>query len=413
MSIRLSCRLKGLLQDKRVAGEWRILISPHNAFGDALFRHHDSFPPMNERRETSRCSVCGRERLVSAALGVCRQCILDNYSAVEPAVFKAHERARSKFKIPVRPPSEGAQCALCVNMCKVADGEAGYCGIRQGRDGAVVQSTRGAVLRWYYDKLPTNCVAEFACPSGTGCGNPADSRRGRSDYGQKNLAVFYGACNFSCLFCQNWHFRRLTKARSPVLLAKQLASKADRKTACVCYFGGDPAPQIEHAIETSRILREEKDGVRICFETNGSMNRRYMREMADLSYASGGCIKIDLKTWNTRLNRALCGTDNRWTLNNFRWLADYSARREDRGVPLVVASTLMIPGYIEEEEVTELAGFIASLDCGIPYSLLAFSPAFQMMDLPGTSEAEAEACLKAAKAAGLKRVRLGNAHLVS
>ena len=368
---------------------------------------------MNERRETSTCSICGRERLVSAAIGVCRQCILDNFPAAEPAILKAHERARSKFRLPLRPPSEGAQCAQCVNMCKVGDGEAGYCGIRRGDDGTVVRSTRGGVLQWYYDKLPTNCVAEFACPIGTGCGNPGNSRHDTSDFGMKNLAVFYGACNFSCLFCQNWHFRRLTRSKSPVFSAKQLAAKADRKTACVCYFGGDPAPQIEHAIETSRIIVDGDNKVRICFETNGSMNRRYLKEMADLSYESGGCIKFDLKTWNVRLNKALCGTDNRWTLNNFRWLADYSARRGDRGIPLLVASTLMIPGHVEEEEVAELAGFIASLDSDIPYSLLAFSPAFQMMDLPRTSESEAEACLKAAKEAGLKRVRLGNSHLVS
>jgi pyruvate formate lyase activating enzyme len=297
-------------------------------------------------------------------------------------------------------------------MCKVGDGEAGYCGIRQGDDGNVVRSTRGAVLQWYYDKLPTNCVAEFVCPSGTECGNLGNSHGHRSDTGLKNLAVFYGACNFSCLFCQNWHFRRLARARSPVLSAKQLAAKADRMTACICYFGGDPVPQIEHAIETSRIVAERDDKVRICFETNGSMNRRYLREMAELSYESGGCVKFDLKTWNVRLNRALCGTDNRWTLNNFRWLADYSARQGRRSTPFLVASTLLVPGYIEEEEVAELAGFIASLDSEIPYSLLAFSPAFQMMDLPRTSASEAKTCREAAKSAGLRRVRLGNAHLV-
>jgi len=367
---------------------------------------------MNERRETSMCSICGRERVVSAALGVCRQCILDNYSGAEPSILKAHERARSKFKLPLRPPKEGAQCAQCVNMCKVGDGEAGYCGIRRGDDGSVVQSTRGAVLQWYYDELPTNCVAEFVCPAGTICGNPRDSRSKKSDFGHKNLSVFYGACNFSCLFCQNWHFRRLTKARSPVVSAKRLAAKADRKTACVCYFGGDPVPQVEHAIETSRIITERSDKVRICFETNGSMNRRYLREIAGLSYESGGCIKFDLKAWNVRLNRALCGTDNRWTLNNFRWLSDYSSKLGDRGTPFLVASTLLVPGYVEEEEIADLAGFIASLDENIPYSLLAFSPAFQMTDLPRTSKDEAEACLEAAKNAGLRRVRLGNAHLV-
>ena len=367
---------------------------------------------MNDRGEPSRCSLCGRERIVSAALSVCRQCILDGFPAVENAVLEAHSRARSKFRLPIAPPDEGVQCSQCVNMCRVGDGGLGYCGIRRANDGDVVRVTKGAVLEWYYDPLPTNCVAEFVCPAGTGCGHPKYSKARGSEHGYKNLAVFYGACNFSCLFCQNWHFRKLTRARSPVMSSARLASKVDRKTACICYFGGDPTPQVEHAIETSRIAVEERGPVRICFETNGSMNRKYLREMAELSYESGGCIKFDLKTWNPNLNRALCGTDNRWTLNNFRWLADFAAKNDDRGIPLLIASTLMVPGYVEEEEISDLAGFIASLDDEIPYSLLAFSPSFMMTDLPTSSEKDAKACLNAARSAGLKTVRLGNAHLV-
>ncbi len=368
---------------------------------------------MNDRRETGTCALCGRERLVASALGVCRECILDNYEAAGPAITGAHALARSSFKLPLRQPSDGAQCWQCVNMCKVREGEVGYCGMRRGENGAVVQSTRGAVLEWYYDPLPTNCVADFVCPAGTGSGHPKYAHATGPERGNKNLAVFYGACNFSCLFCQNWRFRKLAKARSPVFSAEKLASKVDRKTSCICYFGGDPTPQVEHAIETSKIAMGKRDIVRICFETNGSMNRRYLREIAELSYKSGGCIKFDLKTWNQRLNRALCGTDNRWTLNNFRWLADFESTKADRGFPLLVASTLLVPGYIEAEEIEQLAGFIASLDENIPYSLLAFSPSFQMKDLPATGKETAENCLKVARAAGLRRVRLGNSHLVS
>ena len=372
-----------------------------------------AFLPMNDGGETSRCALCGRERIVASTLGVCRECILDNYEAAGRAIGNAHAVARSKFRLPETQPSEGAQCWQCVNMCKVREGEVGYCGIRQGGDGGTVRPTRGAVLEWYYDPLPTNCVADFVCPAGTGSGYPEYAHVKGPERGYKNLAVFYGACNFSCLFCKNWRFRNLTKSRSPVMSANSLASKVDRRTSCICFFGGDPTPQIEHAIETSKIVADKGGVVRVCFETNGSMNRRFLREISELSYKSGGCIKFDLKTWNQRLNRALCGTDNRWTLNNFRWLADFESIRADRGIPLLVASTLLVPGYVEEEEIEQLAGYIASLDENIPYSLLAFSPNFQMKDLPATGKETAEKCLKAARMAGLKRVRLGNAHLVS
>ena len=358
------------------------------------------------------CRICGRSVLLTASMGVCRNCILDRYDAAEPHIMKAHLKARSRFNLPPVIPKGGVQCTHCVNMCMPEDGKSGFCGMREARGEAIEQATGGAVLEWYYDPLPTNCVAEFICPAGTDCGYPEYSRTKGPEYGYKNLAVFYGACNFSCLFCQNWHYRELAKARKPIITAERLASKVDGRTSCICFFGGDPTPQIEHSIRTSELIMESGNQVRICYETNGSMNRKHLRRIASLSFESGGCIKFDLKAWNPALNRALCGTDNRWTLNNFRWLVDFQAGQKNRGVPLLVASTLMIPGYVEKEEVAELSSFIASLDKRIPYSLLAFSPSFEMADLPPINEKVAKECLDAAIAAGLKTVRLGNAHLV-
>ena len=81
--------------------------------------------------------------------------------------------------------------------------------------------------------------------------------------------------------------------------------------------------------------------------------------------------------------------------------------------PLVVASTLLVPGYVDVKEVSEIASFIASLDPAIPYALLGFHPHFYMPDLPCTSVRHAEEAEAAARAAGLTNVRIGNRHLLS
>jgi len=91
-------------------------------------------------------------------------------------------------------------------------------------------------------------------------------------------------------------------------------------------------------------------------------------------------------------------------------LAEYSAQRP--GPPFLVASTLLVPGYVDEQEVGKIAEFIASLSPDIPYSLLGFHPHFCMKDLPTTSGKHAERCYKAALDAGLKRVKIGNLHLL-
>jgi len=67
---------------------------------------------------------------------------------------------------------------------------------------------------------------------------------------------------------------------------------------------------------------------------------------------------------------------------------------------------------IDKNEIKSIAGFIASIDSEIPYSLLAFYPHFYMSDMPLTTKALAERCLKAGQEDGLKNVRIGNIHLL-
>ena len=140
------------------------------------------------------------------------------------------------------------------------------------------------------------------------------------------------------------------------------------------------------------------------------MQPALLRQAAELSLTSGGCIKFDLKAWSEELHIALCGVSNKRTIENFKFLAEYAERRPSP--PFLVASTLLIPGYIDKEEISGIAAFIASLNPDIPYALLAFHPQFMMSDLPTTSRRHAEECLAEAKAQGLRNVRLGNIHLL-
>jgi len=121
-------------------------------------------------------------------------------------------------------------------------------------------------------------------------------------------------------------------------------------------------------------------------------------------------MKFDLKAWSEELHMALCGVSNKRTLENFELLAQYVEKRPSP--PFLVASTLLVPGYIDKEEISRIAAFISSLSQDIPYVLLAFHPQFMMNDLPPTSRRHADECLAEAKARGLKRVRLGNLHLL-
>jgi pyruvate formate lyase activating enzyme len=369
----------------------------------------------SESRELAKCVNCGKEStLISKALEVCLDCIREDFGKVLPHIQKVHAKSRMEFDLPTEPPKDpqGVQCNFCVNECRISENKGGYCGIRENRDGKLYGGGKDeGNLGWYYDPLATNCVADWVCAGGSKAGYPKFSYSPGPEYGCKNLAVFYQACSFNCLFCQNWHFRKdvYSKRKIP---AEKLADCVDDRTSCICYFGGDPTPQIVHAIETSKQALDKNKGriLRICWETNGAMKFSFLQKMADLSLKSGGCIKFDLKAYNENLNIALCGVTNKRTLGNFKKLAEISKTRPDP--PFLVASTLLVPGYVDKEEISQIAKFIASLDKDIPYALLGFHPQFCMTDLPTTSRKHAEECRLTAEKEGLHNVRIGNTHLL-
>jgi len=168
---------------------------------------------------------------------------------------------------------------------------------------------------------------------------------------------------------------------------------------------------VERVMPQGSELEKKRDKIlRICWETNGSMSPRLLDEMISLSLPSGGCIKFDIKAWNEKVHHALCGVSNRQTKQNFERAAPWLGKRGEP--PLLIASTLLVPGYIDEEEVRQISRWIASLDPTIPYALLAFTPQFFFNDLPVTSKEFALRCKEIAEAEGLQRVRTGNLHLL-
>lgn len=343
--------------------------------------------------------------MIARTIGFCLTCLRSG-KVTEGQLLKRHRPFRSSFGLPETPPQDrrGRLCQICSNECRIGPGSVGYCGLPWGY-------RLNAVVSWYYDPLPTNCVADWVCPAGTGSGYPKYAYRPGPEIGYKNLAVFYGACSLNCLFCQNWHYR-LDLIRGQRRTPEELAEAVDERTSCICFFGGDPTPQLPHAIASARKALKMSKGriLRICFETNGTMHPRILETIMELVLESGGCIKFDLKAGNDAVHRALTGVSNQRTLENFAKASSYIRLRPEP--PPVVASTLLVPGYVDAEEVHTIAQFIASCDRTIPYRLLAFHPAFALSDLPPTSRQHAEECFQAACEAGLTRVSVGNVHLL-
>jgi pyruvate formate lyase activating enzyme len=163
-----------------------------------------------------------------------------------------------------------------------------------------------------------------------------------------------------------------------------------------------------HALASSKLLADQ--GIVVCWETAGTANPKLMDRALQYSFDTGGCVKFDLKAFDEALHITLTGISNHQTLKNFKQAGNRFNERPDP--PLVVASTLLVPGYVSEDEIRRIAAFIAEVNPEIPYALLGFAPQFMMTDLPPTSVDHAEAALRAAQEEGLRNVRVGNRHLL-
>ena len=279
----------------------------------------------------------------------------------------------------------------------------GYCGLRRNVGGRLqhVAGTQWGLAYTYYDPIPTNCCAAWFCAPCQG-----------KPFGY-NLAVFFYGCNFDCLFCQNWSHKRLQEGEK--LSVEEFVQRALRPgVRCICFFGGSPEPQLPFAIRAAEAALKEAQAegreMRICWEWNGCGHPQLVRRAAELSLRSGGVIKFDLKAWDENLALALSGVPNRRAFENFAMIArEYLPEAKH---PMLTATTLLVTDYVDEEEVSWIAQFIAELNPEIPYSLLIFHGDFAMRDLPPTPLEQAIRCYKAAKAAGLKRVHIGNLHLL-
>lgn len=374
------------------------------------------------------CRFCGKtEALISEILQVCRNCILEGeWNKIKTHILSVHEQVRKLVNLPKEPPKAERpniklSCNYCMNECSLSEDDISYCGLRniqaEKREDLPFPSKSKGYIHGYIDPNPTNCCNAWFCPAGSSVGFPEYSDYKGAEFGTFSYAAFLYGCTFDCLFCQNSSHKHFSKRNlfDVETLANQIVRNKD--ITCICYFGGTPEPQLPFSINLSKkilenIKQEDKNRkFRVCWEWNGSGNKKLIEKCMQIAIESGGNIKFDLKTYNEKLNFALCGVSNKRTLENFKFLAENYFGNRGFEMPEMSACTLLVPGYTTSEEVGLIAKYISSINKNIPYSLLIFHGDYQMRDLRVTPRDQVLKCLKIAKK-HLPKVNLGNKFLL-
>ncbi len=354
------------------------------------------------------CPSCSKKAIISKVIGVCVNCLREGKGEEHYKFPEFHLKSRKLSNIDlVCPPqkTKGIRCGYCAVNCYLDVNDIGWCGLVRninGKNERIYGLTDEALGFYYLDPLPTNCVAEPVCP-------------GRNEHGYHNLAVFYGACNLDCLYCQNWDYRKITKEKNRVFTVNEIVEETtkNKRVSCICYFGGDPAPQVLHALKIAeKISAEIKDRkIRICWETNGLMNEIFLKKAIQASLDSDGIFKFDFKAWSENIYRAITGVSNAKLKENLKIASNYSQKIKEPS--LFIVSILLVPGYVDEFEVEQILSYVKeTLSESTPIVFLAFHGDFLMNDLPSTSINHAKKALKIAKDKGFERVFIGNQWLL-
>jgi len=273
------------------------------------------------------------------------------------------------------------RCLACGHRCRIPEGKRGVCKVRYNEGGRLF-GPHGYVAGLAVDPIEKKPFFHVLP-------------------GSDALSFGMLGCDLHCAYCQNWltsqtlrdeqadpGFTEMTPARI-VELAKRHGAPVVTSTY------NEPLITADWAAEVFDLAKEE--GLLTSFVSNGNGTPEvldYLEPRLDL-------MKIDLKAFRQARYRELGGV-----LKHV--LATIEGVRE-RGIWLEVV-TLVVPGFNDsEEELGEMAAFLAGVDRDLPWHVTAFHPDYRMNDRGGTPVPTLRRAHDRGREAGLRHVYAGNA----
>ena len=244
------------------------------------------------------------------------------------------------------------RCELCFHHCALDEGQTGLCRARAYQDGKIVSLNYGRLTSLALDPIEKKPLRRF---------HP----------GSLILSVGSFGCNLRCPFCQNHEISMAgdsgipTVEVSPEQLAAQAAELVPHGNIGVAYTYNEPLIGYEYVRDCAALVHEQ--GMVNVLVTNGTVEEEPWRALLPLIDAAN----IDLKGFTPAWYRRLGGD-----LETVKRSIVLAAERCH-----VEVTTLLIPGENDsEEEIRELARWLASISPEIPLHLSRFFPQYQLVD---------------------------------
>ena len=284
------------------------------------------------------------------------------------------------------PDDDRLLCNLCPRHCRLADGDRGFCFVRENRDGQMVLSTYGRSTGFCIDPIEKKPLNHFYP-------------------GTSVLSFGTAGCNLGCKFCQNWDISksrevsRLSQIASPAAIAD---AAHHHQCTSVAFTYNDPVIWAEYAIDTA-IECHARD-LKTVAVTAG-----YITEQARGGFFEHiDAANVDLKSFSEEFYSKITYSHLNPVLDTLRYLVHETS-------VWVEITNLVIPDTNDSgDEISRMCDWIVEhLTPTVPVHFSAFHPDFRMQDRPATPPETLFRVHAIAKSAGLHHAYVGNVHDLS
>jgi pyruvate formate lyase activating enzyme len=277
-------------------------------------------------------------------------------------------------------PRREVECFLCSHRCRIKEGKRGFCMVRENQKGKLYSLVYGKAVAHHIDPIEKKPLFHFLP-------------------GSSSYSIATVGCNFRCSFCQNWDISqraRHGRIEGIGLSAEKIVREAmANRCQSISYTYTEPIIFFEYAYDTAVLAK--KEGLYNNFVTNAFVTPETIDLMAGVIDAAN----VDLKSFSEDFYKKLCRAHLQPVLDAIKYM-------HEKGI-WVEVTTLVVPGQNDsEEELSRIAGFIASVSKDIPWHVSRFYPHYEMNSLPPTPMEKIEMAIAKGKEAGLHYVYGGN-----
>ena len=278
--------------------------------------------------------------------------------------------------------NDEVRCFLCNHRCTIRPSKFGVCGMRENIGGTLFTHAYGEVVAANVDPIEKKPLYHFLP-------------------GTRSFSIATPGCNFKCAFCQNWQISQMSKKERKNLPVYRLSieSAVEQAVSYACksisYTYTEPTVFFEYAFDVARLAKRK--GLRNVFVTNGFMTREALDEIRPYLDA----CNVDLKSFREDFYKKTCKGSLKPVLESIEYMKKIGI--------WVEVTTLVVPGENDsEQELGQIAEFIARVDPDMPWHVSRFHPDYKFTQQPPTPIQTMQSAVRLGKKAGLRFIYMGN-----